>query len=58
MGIAVVNDPTNGEYYGGAVAAPLFSSVMTGALRLMNVPPDDFEVMVAGVPGKTQGGGQ
>ena len=27
VGIAVVNDPTNGEYYGGAVAAPLFSSV-------------------------------
>jgi cell division protein FtsI (penicillin-binding protein 3) len=58
VGIAVVNDPTNGEYYGGAVAAPLFSSVMTGALRLMNVPPDDYEVMVAATPGTAQGGGQ
>ena len=47
-GVAVVNDPTNGEYYGGAVAAPLFSSVMSGALRLMNVPPDNYEAMVAG----------
>jgi cell division protein FtsI (penicillin-binding protein 3) len=46
--VAVVNDPTNGEYYGGAVAAPLFSSVMGGALRLMDVSPDDYEVMVAG----------
>ena len=46
--VAVINDPTNGEYYGGAVAAPLFSSVMGGALRLMDVSPDDYETMIAG----------
>ena len=45
--VVVVNDPSEGKYYGGAVAAPLFSSVMTGAMRLLNVPPDDYEVMVA-----------
>jgi cell division protein FtsI (penicillin-binding protein 3) len=28
---------------GGTVAAPVFSSVMTGALRLMDVPPDDLQ---------------
>lgn len=48
VGVAVINDPDNGEYYGGAVAAPLFSSVMNGALRLMNVPPDDYETQLAG----------
>jgi len=47
-GVAVINDPNNGEFYGGAVAAPVFASVMTGALRLMNVPPDDYEKMIAG----------
>jgi cell division protein FtsI (penicillin-binding protein 3) len=28
---------------GGTVAAPVFSSVMAGALRLMDVPPDDLQ---------------
>lgn len=37
----VVNDPRDGEYFGGQVAAPVFSAVMAGALRLLNVPPDD-----------------
>lgn len=38
----VVDDPAGDAYYGGEVAAPVFSNVMTGALRLMNVPPDDL----------------
>jgi cell division protein FtsI (penicillin-binding protein 3) len=46
-GVVMIDDPSNGEYYGGLVAAPLFSSVMNGALRLLNVPPDDYEGMVA-----------
>ncbi len=49
--VVVVNDPTGEEYYGGAVAAPLFSSVMTGALRLMNVPPDDYSDALATAAG-------
>ena len=49
--VVVVNDPSEGKYYGGAVAAPLFSSVMTGAMRLLNVPPDDHAVMVADASG-------
>jgi cell division protein FtsI (penicillin-binding protein 3) len=28
---------------GGTVAAPVFSSVMAGALRLMDIPPDDLQ---------------
>lgn len=42
VGVVIINDPSGGEYYGGLVAAPLFSSVMEGALRMLNVPPDDF----------------
>ena len=38
--VIVVDDPTNGGYFGGQVAAPVFSRVMAGALRLLNIPPD------------------
>lgn len=38
--VVMIDEPSAGQYYGGAVAAPVFSSVMEGALRMMNVPPD------------------
>ena len=44
--VVVINDPTGDEYYGGLVAAPLFSEVMTGAMRILNIPPDDYPVML------------
>lgn len=44
--VAVINDPSEGKFYGGDVAAPLFSNVMAGALRLMNIAPDDYESAV------------
>ena len=36
----MVDEPTDGVYYGGQIAGPVFSRVMAGALRLMAVPPD------------------
>lgn len=39
--VVMVDEPSAGEYYGGAVAAPVFSAVMEGALRLLNVAPDE-----------------
>jgi cell division protein FtsI (penicillin-binding protein 3) len=36
----MLDEPSAGEYYGGAVAAPVFSSVMGGALRMLGVPTD------------------
>ncbi len=44
--VVVINDPTGDEYYGGLVAAPLFSRVMTGAMRLLNIPPDSYPAML------------
>jgi cell division protein FtsI (penicillin-binding protein 3) len=38
--VVVINDPAAGLYYGGDVAAPVFSAVVGGALRLMGVAPD------------------
>ncbi len=40
--VVVIDDPSNGEYYGGAVAAPVFSHVVEGALRILAIPPDNF----------------
>ena len=36
----MLDEPSAGRYYGGAVAAPVFSAVMGGALRMLSVPPD------------------
>ncbi|MCP4126043.1 MAG: penicillin-binding protein 2 [Gammaproteobacteria bacterium] len=40
--VVMIDEPTAGKYYGGQVAAPVFSKVMGGALRLLNVSPDEF----------------
>ena len=34
--VTVIDQPDSGDYYGGVVAAPLFSKVMSGALRLLD----------------------
>lgn len=36
----MLDEPSGRQYYGGLVAAPVFSRVMSGALRLMAIPPD------------------
>ncbi|HEY0338548.1 MAG TPA: penicillin-binding transpeptidase domain-containing protein, partial [Burkholderiales bacterium] len=36
----MIDEPSGGQYYGGTVAAPVFSQVMAGALRLLAVSPD------------------
>lgn len=36
----MVDEPSKGEYYGGAVAAPVFSEVVQQSLRIMGVQPD------------------
>jgi len=41
--VVSVNDPRGVDYYGGLVAAPVFSQVMAGALRLRGVTPDALE---------------
>lgn len=38
--VAVMVDEPQGVYYGGLIAAPLFSNVVAGSLRMLGVPPD------------------
>ncbi|GBK73807.1 peptidoglycan synthase FtsI [Haemophilus influenzae] len=38
--VILINDPKAGEYYGGALSAPVFSSIMGYALRANAIPQD------------------
>lgn len=42
--VVVIDEPKGREYYGGEVAAPVFSRIMEQALRLRQVAPDDGSV--------------
>ncbi|MGD2117489.1 MAG: penicillin-binding protein 2 [Chromatiales bacterium] len=47
----MIDEPSAGEFYGGDVAAPVFSQIMEGALRLLNIVPSqppDLRVALSG----------
>ena len=58
--VVVIDEPSTGAYYGGLISAPVFGKVMAGALRLMNIAPDNLPPVaplvapqaVAQTPGK------
>ncbi len=43
--VVMVDEPSGSKYYGGQVAAPVFSRVIAGALRLLAVTPDDVPLL-------------
>ena len=42
--VVVIDGPSAGQYYGGAVAGPAFSQIVSDATRLLAIPPDAIEV--------------
>jgi cell division protein FtsI (penicillin-binding protein 3) len=40
--VVVINEPKGEEHYGGQVAAPVFSKIAAGAMRILNVAPDNI----------------
>ncbi len=50
----MIDEPTTGEYYGGTIAAPVFSSVMGDALRMLAVPQDAANDNVVIPPGAAE----
>ena len=50
--VVVIDEPRDGSYFGGLVAAPVFSEVTGSALRLLQVTPDQIDPnrSVAGIP--------
>jgi len=41
--VVVIHDPKAGQHFGSVVAAPVFADVMSHALRIQNVEPDDVD---------------
>lgn len=54
--VVVVTDPQKGSFYAGDVAAPIFHQIMAGALRLLNIRPDDLPNEPAPVTAGTKSG--
>ncbi|MDT9587483.1 MAG: peptidoglycan glycosyltransferase FtsI [Candidatus Arsenophonus melophagi] len=50
--VVIINEPTAGKYYGGAVSAPVFGSIMSGVLRLIHAEPDGLTLHDASVINK------
>lgn len=40
--VIMIDEPSGKEHFGGQVAAPIFARVMRGALRMLDIPPDDL----------------
>ena len=53
--VVVINDPKGKLYGGGAVAAPVFSRVTEGALRILSVPPTEMSAVAETAPGRRGG---
>ncbi|CAA9890035.1 transpeptidase involved in septal peptidoglycan synthesis (penicillin-binding protein 3) [Candidatus Methylobacter favarea] len=43
--VVMIDEPSAGQYYGGLVSAPVFSKVMAGALRVLDIAPDQESTM-------------
>lgn len=54
--VITVDEPAGEVYYGGQVAAPVFARVMSGALRLLDVPPDRLEAPARRTAASGRGG--
>jgi cell division protein FtsI (penicillin-binding protein 3) len=51
----IVDEPTQNGYYGGTVAAPVFQEVMSNALRILDIAPDDISSLQAQIVDKEKG---
>ena len=43
----MLDEPTQNGYYGGVVAAPVFQEVISNALRILDIAPDDLPLQTA-----------
>jgi cell division protein FtsI (penicillin-binding protein 3) len=52
--VVVINEPKGDVYGGGSAAAPVYSSVTRGALRILNIAPTELDVVVEEVVAGSQ----
>jgi cell division protein FtsI (penicillin-binding protein 3) len=45
--VILIDEPRGDHHYGGVVAAPVFSRVMEGTFRILNIPPDDLPAITS-----------
>ena len=45
--VVLIDDPMRNQHYGGVVAAPVFSQVIEGPFRILNIPPDDLPAITS-----------
>lgn len=48
VAVVVIDDPRGTAYYGGQVAAPVFSRIMNGVLRALRITPESTPGRIAG----------
>lgn len=51
--VVLIDEPNSGDHYGGVVAAPVFSRVMEGTFRILNIPPDDLPAITSPIMAKS-----
>lgn len=51
----MIDEPSQNGYYGGIVAAPVFQEVISNALRILDIPPDNVSTLQAQVKGLGSG---
>lgn len=54
--VVMVDQPSSGMYFGGEVAAPIFSKIMGGALRILNISPDKVPLQAHVEPAQDHAG--
>ncbi|NIW24840.1 MAG: penicillin-binding protein 2 [Gammaproteobacteria bacterium] len=54
VAVVIVDEPRGEDYYGGEVAAPVFSRIVGGTLRLLAVPPDALSAPVSTVVARAE----
>ncbi|MFZ5722352.1 MAG: peptidoglycan D,D-transpeptidase FtsI family protein [Pseudomonadota bacterium] len=55
--VVMIDNPRGTDYFGGLVAAPVFSAVTAGALRTLNVSPDAVAPAIVADGGRNTAGG-
>jgi cell division protein FtsI (penicillin-binding protein 3) len=53
--VVMINDPRGNQFYGGSVAAPVFQRVMSGAMRLLDIAPDNLPAVKGEKMAKAEG---
>jgi cell division protein FtsI (penicillin-binding protein 3) len=51
VSVVVINEPKGEAYGGGSAAAPVFSEIARGALRVLNIPPSSLATAPPAKPG-------